>query len=82
MYGIFVTSVYKMNGKLWGDDIINSLICIFILTSQEMFFWKFVKLQSVIKFSLFCSKIYTFTSEIKFNLFWISPLNVYVKVSV
>ena len=30
-------AVYEMYGKLWGDDIINSLICIFILTGQEMF---------------------------------------------
>ena len=29
-----------MNGKLWGDDIINSLICISISTVQEMFRWK------------------------------------------
>ena len=26
-----------MNGKLWGDDIINSLICIFISTGQEIY---------------------------------------------
>ena len=29
--------MYKIYGKQWGDDIINSLICIFISTGQEMF---------------------------------------------
>ena len=29
-------SVNKIHEKLWGDDIINSLICIFISTVQEM----------------------------------------------
>ena len=33
-------SIHKIHGKLWGDDIINSLICIFISTVQEMFHWK------------------------------------------
>ena len=33
----FVISVHKMNGKLLGDDIINSLICIIRPTGQEMF---------------------------------------------
>ena len=63
----FCNSVYKMNGKLWGDDIFNSLICIFISTGQEIFSWKFAKLQSV-KTSLFFNRfssgfhcyIYTF----------------------
>ena len=32
-------SSFKFNGKLWGDDIINSLICIFISTVQETFCW-------------------------------------------
>ena len=49
MWLCFVISVYKMNRKLWGDDIINSLICIFISTGQEMFlenlwnFWNLLK---------------------------------------
>ena len=29
--------MYKIYGKSWGHDIINSLICIFISTGQEMF---------------------------------------------
>ena len=45
-YEIFVISVktYEMNRKLWGDDIINSLIWIFIRTGQEVFsekMWNF-----------------------------------------
>ena len=37
----FIYNIYK---KLWGDDIINSLIWIFIRTGQEMFsekMWNF-----------------------------------------
>ena len=37
---MFVISVYKMNGKLWGNDIVNSIICMFISTGQEMFLEK------------------------------------------
>ena len=33
----------KYIGILWGDDIINSLICKFISTVQEMFRWKLQK---------------------------------------
>ena len=36
-YEIFVISVYEINRKLWGDDIINSLIWIFTRTGQEVF---------------------------------------------
>ena len=43
-YGIFVISVSKIHGQIWGDDI-NSLICIFISTVQEMFRWKLRKLK-------------------------------------
>ena len=38
--------------KLWGDDIIHSLIWIFIRTGQEVFSEKNVKFQNVIS-SLF-----------------------------
>ena len=66
-----------MNGNLWGDDIINSLICIFISTGQEMFLENnFLIFQQIfIMFSLFCSKMFTLSSEIKLNLFRISPLS-------
>ena len=50
----FHNFVYKIHGKLWGDDIINSLICIiciFISTVQEMFHWKLWKFK--ISYSLF-----------------------------
>ena len=33
---------------------------------------------NVIRFSLFCSKIFTLSSEIKLNLFWSSPLTLIV----
>ena len=73
-----------MNGKLWGDDIINSLICIFITTGQEMFLencetskcHNFLIFQPIFKFSLFCSKMFTLSSDIKFILFWISSLSI------
>ena len=29
--------MYNIHDKLWGDDIINFLICIFISTVQELF---------------------------------------------
>ena len=40
----FQNFMYKMYDKLWGDDITNSLIWIFIRTGQEMFsekIWNF-----------------------------------------
>ena len=58
----------------WGDDIINSLICIFISTVQEIFRWKIQKfiisylpfflLPIYIKFSPFCSNIFTLFIEL------------------
>ena len=78
--------MYRMNGKLWGDDIINSLICIFISTGQEMFLEKlrnskchnFLLFQPIfIRFPVICSTIFTLSSEIKLNLVWISSLSRY-----
>ena len=77
-----------MNGKLWGDDIITSLICIFISTGQEMFLenlrnfkvsymctCNFLIFQPIfIRFSLLCLKIFTLSSQIKLNLLWSSSL--------
>ena len=40
----FQNFMYNMYDKLWGDDITNSLIWIFISTGQEMFsekMWNF-----------------------------------------
>ena len=40
----FQNFMYDIYDKLWGDDITNSLIWIFIRTSQEMFsenMWNF-----------------------------------------
>ena len=34
---MFPKFIYDIHEKLWGDDIINSLIWIFISTGQEMF---------------------------------------------
>ena len=39
----FQNFIYNIYEKLWGDDIINSLIWIFIRTGQEMFSEKNVK---------------------------------------
>ena len=81
-----------MNGKLWGDDIINSLICIFIPTGQEIVSWKFAKLQSVITFLFFnrfssgfhcfIHRFFTLSYEIKLNLFRISPLKFFFNEKV
>ena len=41
---IFQNFIYNIHDKLWGDDITNSLIWIFIRTGQEMFsekMWNF-----------------------------------------
>ena len=69
-----------MDGKFWGDDI-NSLICIFLLTGQEMRICKTSKCHKLlffqlifVEFSLFSSKIVTLSSGIKLNRFWICPL--------
>ena len=43
-YGDMFLPVWAKSEKLWGDDIINSLIWIFIRTGQEMFsekIWNF-----------------------------------------
>ena len=73
-----------MNGKLWGDDIINSLICIVISDWSRNVLWKFVKLQSVITslfvnrfssgFHCYVWKFFTLSSEIKLNMLWSSSL--------
>ena len=77
-----------MNGKLWGNDIINSLIviCIYSYRLVKKCFLKicetskchnFLILQPIfIRFSLFCSQLFTLSSEIKLNLFWISSLTI------
>ena len=44
----FINNIYE---KLWGDDIINSLIWIFIRTGQEVFSEKNVKFQNVVYIS-------------------------------
>ena len=80
-----------MNGKLWGDDIINTLICIFIPTGQEMFLencetskcHNFLIFQPIfIRFSLFYSQIFTLSYENKLNLFRISPLTLSRPISL
>ena len=43
----FQNFMYNIYDKLWGDDITNSLIWIFIRTGQEMFSEKNVKFQNV-----------------------------------
>ena len=43
----FSNFMYNIYDKLWGDDIINSLIWIFLRTGQEMFSEKNVKFQNV-----------------------------------
>ena len=68
-----------------GNDIINSLICIFISTVQEMFCWKLQKLQILClpDFLSNLHQIFTVLFEIVYsfywinlNLDWISPLNL------
>ena len=52
----FQNFMYNIYDKLWGHDITNSLIWIFIRTGQEMFSEKKMKFQNVI-FSLFLIRL-------------------------
>ena len=57
--------------KLWGDDITNSLISIFIRTGQEMFFRKNLKFQNVTT-SLFLIWIFIMFAPICREIFMLS----------
>ena len=83
-YGIFVITVNKiLMANCEGDDIINSLICIFISTVQEKFCWNLRKLKMsylryfYIRFTSNCHcYVWIFYSFywINLNLYRISPL--------
>ena len=71
--------------NLWGDEIINSLICIFISTVQEMFRWKLRKfkisylpnfLSDLHKFFTVLFKMFYSFNWINLNLDRISPLTL------
>ena len=80
----FQNFMYNIYDKLWGDDITNSLIWIFIRTGQEMFsekMWNFKMSQLpyfLSDFHNFCTKIcgeiFTLSFEIMLILDWTSPL--------
>ena len=77
----FQNFMYNIYDKLWGDDITNSLIWIFIRTGQEMFFEKISKCHNflisypiVIIFAPICREIFTLSFEILVILDWTSPL--------
>ena len=70
--------------KLWGHDIINSLIWIFIRTGQEMFsekMWNFKCHNFLTSYPIFiifapiCRKIFMLSFEIMVILDWTSPLS-------
>ena len=70
--------------KLWGDDIINSLIWIFIRTGQELFSEKceiskchnfLISYPIFIMFAPICREIFTLSFEIMVILDWTSPLS-------
>ena len=76
--------VLNIYDKLWGNDITNSLIWIFIRTGQKMFsenMWNFKMSQLpyfLSDFHHFCTNlkgIFTLSFEIMVILDWISPLN-------
>ena len=59
---------------MWGDEIINSLICIFISTVQEMFRWKLRKLK-VSYLSYFLSDLHQIVPVLFyffFSFYWIN----------
>ena len=82
--GFFVIFVNKLNGKVWGNAIIDSFICIFISTVQEMFhencknskchnFLIFYPIY--IKSSLICLKMFALSFKFDLNVDQIPPLN-------
>ena len=74
----FQNFIYKIHGKLWGDGHhqLTHLIHfhIFISTVREIFCWKLWQFKIYIKFSLFCSKLFTLYFELTLNLDRNSPL--------
>ena len=68
--------IYKIHGKLWGDEIINWLICIFMSTVQEIL--KILIIKNFL-FSLFFCLIYNsyFHFPIIFFFFFLLLLNWY-----
>ena len=75
--------MYDIYDKLWGDDITNSLIWIFIRTGQEMFsenMWNskchnfLISYPICIIFAPICREIFTLSFEIMIILDWTSPL--------
>ena len=73
--------------KLWGDDIINSLIWIFIRTGQEMFsekIWNFKLSQLPYSYPIFiifapiCREIFMLSFEIMVILDWTFPLSTII----
>ena len=74
----FQNFIYNIYEKLWGHDIINSLIWIFIRTGQECFSWKMCNFKNVItslfliRFSSFlhCSVGNIFLFLLNFSKFW------------
>ena len=83
----FRNFIYSTYEKLWGHDIINSLIWIFIRTGQEMFsekMWNFKMsqlpyfLSDFHNFAPICREIFTLSFEIMIILDWTSPLRIFV----
>ena len=80
----FQNFMYNIYDKLWGDDITNSLIWIFIRTGQEMFSRKKCEISKchnfLISYPIFiifapiCGGIFTLSFEIMLILDWTSPL--------
>ena len=75
--------MYNIYDKLWGNDITNSLIWIFIRTGQEMFSEKceiskchnfLISYPIFIIFAPICREIFTLSFEIMVILDWTSPL--------
>ena len=64
--------MYNIYDKLWGDDITNSLIWIFIRTGQEMFsekMWKFQNVTTSLFLIRFSSFLYQSVGKF-YSFFW------------
>ena len=73
-YQIFVISLKKLNRKLWGDDIVNSLVCLFVSSVQEEMFHETLRNFTMstslfeIRFSLCYLKLFILSIELILTL--------------
>ena len=68
----FQNYIYKIHGKLWGDDIFNLLICIIHIDCSKMFSWKLWKFKDLPYFLSNLHQIFTILFEMFYSFYWIN----------